>query len=162
MVNALQKIKNQLFYVFIALISVSSCAQRYQSKRYSVRRQIETGSLLQAAEYWLKTPYRYGGNNERGIDCSGLVCAIYREVYGLELPRSTRSQRHLGSSVRISHIRPGDLLFFRMKKGPVNHVGVYLGGNEFIHASSSRGVVISSLRDSYYRDRLSTARRVRR
>jgi cell wall-associated NlpC family hydrolase len=156
-------LKKQIICISAVIFLLSSCAQQHQGRRYSVRRQIEIRSLLEAAEYWLKTPYRYGGNNERGIDCSGLVCAVYREVYGIRLPRSTSSQRRLGSSVRTAYTRPGDLLFFRMKRrGPVDHVGIYLGGNDFIHASSSRGVVISSLRDPYYSGRLVTARRIRR
>ena len=160
MVNILKKNKIQLLFIIAAAVFITSCAQRYHGSRYSTARQIETRSLMQAADYWLKTPYRFGGNDERGIDCSGLVCAVYREVYGLDLPRSTRSQRRLGSSVRTPYIRPGDLLFFQMERGRVNHVGIYLGGSEFIHASSSRGVVISSLRDSYYSERLFTARRI--
>jgi len=160
MVNFLKKCTIYLLLLTAGVILITSCAGQYQGRRFSTARQIETRSLLQAAEYWLKTPYRFGGNDERGIDCSGLVCAVYREVYGLELPRSTRSQRRLGSSVRASYMRPGDLLFFQMERGRVSHVGIYLGGSDFLHASSSKGVVISSLRGSYYSNRLFTARRI--
>jgi len=113
-----------------------------------------------AAQEWLGTPYLLGGNDHSGIDCSGLACNIYRRAFNMQLPRQTRLQRKEGYSVPLSRLKPGDLLFFRFRgSGGINHVGVYLGDGQFIHASSTRGVVISSLKDRYYRRHLIVARR---
>jgi len=147
---------------FFLLIILSACSAGFRSPTRPQRRRIETDRLQQAARRWLHTPYRLGGSDSTGVDCSALVQHIYRDVYGLNLPRSTHGQRRLGFSVAFAYLRSGDLLFFRMRpSGPLDHVGVYLGQGRFVHASSSRGVVISSLNDPFYRRHFVTARRVR-
>ena len=148
--------------IFIFLLFYA-CAQRFSSRYESNPHTHQEGLLQHVAEDWVGTPYLYGGNDKAGIDCSGLAVNIFRQVYGIELPRSTKRLRRLGHSVGARYARPGDLLFFRMKKyEPLNHVGIYLGKGRFIHASSSRGVVISSLNDPFYRKNLVTARRIRK
>jgi len=147
-----------LFLFFFSL----SCSQRFHSKAPSRSRQNNQSALQTAAEQWLGTPYLFGGSTVSGIDCSALAGAIYRDVYGIKLPRSTRQLRRMGYSIGAAYVRPGDLLFFRMKANePLNHVGVYLGGGRFVHASASRGVVIDSLEEPFYRRHLVTARRLR-
>jgi len=148
-----------LCFLFFLL---SACTAGFRSPNRLQRRQAEGDRLLQVARQWLHTPYRLGGGDSNGIDCSALVQQIYREAYGLRLPRSTHGQRRLGFSVAYAYLRSGDLLFFRMHPaGPLDHVGIYLGQGRFVHASSSRGVVISSLNDSFYRRHFVIARRVR-
>jgi len=108
---------------------------------------------------WVGTPYRYGGVDERGVDCSGLVQNVLGDL-GTRVPRTTRAQRRAGRSVTPGEIRSGDLLFFRLESSTVNHVGIALGPDRFIHASSSRGVVVDRLMDEYFARRFVEARRV--
>jgi hypothetical protein len=107
---------------------------------------------------WLGTPYRFGGESRRGINCSAFTRALMREAFGLELPRNTALQVNEGTHVSQGDLRPGDLVFFR--RGGTRHVGVYLGDGEFIHASSSRGVTVSRLDEGYYQRHYWTSRRV--
>lgn len=98
-------------------------------------------------------PYRYGGASPQGFDCSGLVYYAYRQA-GYKIPRTSQQQYRDSLPVKRSHIREGDLLFFRIE-GKVSHVGVYLGGNRFIHApSSGKRVTITSLDNPYWQQRL--------
>ena len=107
---------------------------------------------------WIGTPYRYGGQSRAGMDCSGFVRTLMREALGVELTRSTSSQVEEGVSVAKEDLFPGDLVFFR-RRG-TRHVGVYLGEGEFIHASSSNGVIVSRLDEDYYERHYWTSRRV--
>lgn len=100
---------------------------------------------------WLGTPYRYGGDSKRGIDCSAFTNVIYQEVYNINLERDSRSIYKQTVVIPKSELREGDLVFFRIRRGGVSHVGVYLGENKFVHASTQRGVIISDLREDYYR-----------
>lgn len=110
-------------------------------------------ALLEACADWLGVPYAYGGNTKKGVDCSGFTCYIYNKVYGKRLHRRSRDQ--YGKDVRRkkkSHLRQGDLVFFTSPKsrGECSHVGIYLKENKFVHASSSRGVVVDRLEGSYW------------
>lgn len=108
---------------------------------------------------WLGTRYRYGGTTRRGVDCSAFMQNVYREAFGIQLPRTTASQVGVGRAVSRSELQPGDLVLFRTGRGR-RHVGVYLGGGRLAHASSSRGVVIDDLDSSYWRRTYWTSRRV--
>jgi len=102
-----------------------------------------------------------GGVDRSGIDCSGLTSQIYRKVTGIALPRTTSDQSHCGNSVSRRDLRPGDLIFFISLQGKVvNHVGIYLGDEKFVHASPAKGVVMSSLLSDYYVKRYHGARRI--
>ena len=104
--------------------------------------------LRDAAPNWIGIPYRWGGSSRRGIDCSAFVQQYVRETLGIELPRTTASQRYEGVPIEQDQLQAGDLVFFR-RRG-VRHVGVYLSEGDFIHASSSRGVTISNLDSDYW------------
>ncbi|SDJ62506.1 NlpC/P60 family protein [Microbulbifer yueqingensis] len=108
---------------------------------------------------WRGTRYQLGGLSKRGIDCSGLVYATYRDQLGVELPRTTRYQSQLGRRIRRNELRAGDLVFFKTGH-KVRHVGIYIEDGKFFHASTSRGVTISRLSDYYWRDRFWHARRL--
>ncbi len=98
-------------------------------------------------------PYRFGGSTPQGFDCSGLVYYSYHKA-GYKVPRTSLQQYQDSLPVKRSHMREGDLLFFRIE-GKVSHVGVYLGDNRFIHApSSGKRVLISSLEEPYWKQRL--------
>lgn len=106
--------------------------------------------------------YRYGGNTpESGLDCSGLVRYVFREVTGVTLPRTTREMSGLGTRIGLDELTPGDLVFFDTRQFQFSHVGIYLGDNRFIHAPSRGGEVeIARLSESYWQRRFNGARRL--
>ena len=107
-------------------------------------------AVLEESYEWLGSPYKYGGKSRSGVDCSGLVYTVYASI-GVALPRTARDMFGKGTQVRKSGLRPGDLVFFSsVKNSGISHVGIYTGSGRFIHSSSSRGVIVSSLSDSYY------------
>ncbi|NDV54281.1 NlpC/P60 family protein [Parabacteroides sp. 52] len=110
--------------------------------------------LYNAGAQWLGTPHRLGGNTRKGVDCSGLVVILYRQVYGKKLARSSADiWKQNCRKVGRGKLKEGDLVFFRTDgkrtKTP-NHVGIYLKNGSFIHTSTSRGVTVSSLSEPYY------------
>lgn len=111
-------------------------------------------ALFLEASRWVGVRYRYGGKSRSGVDCSGLVGCIYRNVYGVQLQPNSKMQyqRDLRQKVRKSHLKAGDLVFFSPKGSArsINHVGIYLKDGKFIHASTSRGVRVDPLDDSYW------------
>lgn len=122
-----------------------------------------TGALLREAQTWLGTPYRYGGNDRSGVDCSGFVLQVYNNAVELKLPRTSTQQHQYCSSLDRSQLERGDLVFFSTNgNSSVGHVGIYVGDGNFIHASSSRGVIISSLDAAYYAKNYFSAGRIDR
>ncbi|WP_298715635.1 NlpC/P60 family protein [uncultured Oceanisphaera sp.] len=121
-------------------------------------RQASVRNLHQVYQRWRGVPYRFGGVDAEGIDCSAFTRTLYQEVYGMELPRSTYEQVTLGRPVSKKELQPGDLVFFRT--GRTRHNGVYVGDGKFAHASSSVGVTISRLDNVYWRSRYWQARRL--
>ncbi|MFY8000909.1 MAG: C40 family peptidase [Candidatus Kapaibacteriota bacterium] len=115
--------------------------------------------LLESAERWLGTPYRYGSTTRQGTDCSGFVMRIYEES-GLAVPRSTKDQFLSGVPVEEQELSVGDLLFFNTNGVGVSHVGIYAGDDTVIHASSKNGVVRQSFSDTYLAKTYLGARRI--
>lgn len=96
-----------------------------------------------------------------GVDCSGLTSIIYLAVAEISLPRTSADQFRCGNWVSFNDLRPGDLVFFNsLNQRIVDHVGIYLGDTQFVHASVSKGVVVSSLRQEYYAKRLHAVKRI--
>ncbi len=136
-------------------------ALRYDSTAPNRRGSIETERLKKILDSYLGTPYRYGGMSRENVDCSGLVCLVFRELNGALMPRSAVDMVKLGSPVRFAEVKAGDLIFFRWGFfGTVDHVGICTGEGRFVHASSSYGVIESSLNDEYYRSHFVAARRL--
>ena len=109
---------------------------------------------------WLGTPHRMGGMNRRGIDCSGLVVRLYADLFDMRLPRTTRDLMRTGRPVASTELAAGDLVFFRPTT-KYRHVGIYLSRGEFVHASTTRGVMISRIDEDFWRGCYLTGRRVR-
>lgn len=107
-------------------------------------------SLYSFIQEWYGTPYRLGGTGKNGIDCSAFVQQLYEEVYRIELLRTSREQFSTTASVEKEELKEGDLVFFKIRSKSISHVGVYLADGKFVHASVSRGVVISDLSDKYW------------
>lgn len=135
-------------------------------KRYSRKLGLkldynEDKTLLETVTKWLGTPYSYGSSSKRGTDCSGFVTRIYSDVYGIDLSRSSRSMFDDVTRIRKDSIRTGDLVFFRRgPRQPIFHVGIYLKDNKFVHSATSGGVMVSSLKEPYYRNYYYAAGRV--
>ncbi len=105
--------------------------------------------VIGAARALLGTPYRYGGSTLKGLDCSAFVRRVF-SVCDIQLPRTAKEQLDMGVKIARHELEEGDLVFFRTSKG--NHVGIFIGEDQFIHASSShRKVRIDSLSDVYFR-----------
>jgi cell wall-associated NlpC family hydrolase len=118
--------------------------------------------LEQVTRELLGIRYRFGGNDPlRGVDCSGLVRAIWQRLGLPELPRTSAAMASLGEPVALEALLPGDLLFFNTRGPRYSHVGVYLGDGRFVHASSRQRMVVESRVDErYYRQRFNGARRL--
>lgn len=105
-------------------------------------------------------PYRYGGTDLTGFDCSGLVQYVFLQ-HGIGLPRVVREQFEFGAEIAEDRLRPGDLVFFVTEGRDVSHVGIAIGGGQFVHAPNERGVVrVDSLSSDYWGGRLAGARRI--
>ena len=105
-------------------------------------------------------PYRNGGNGPDGFDCSGLVQYVFAQ-HGVSMPRGVREQLQIGHDIRLAGIQKGDLIFFAIGSNGPSHVGVAIGGDEFVHAPSSRGVVrIEKFSSPYWARRIVGVRRV--
>lgn len=127
------------------------------------RQHADRTRLLQVVQGYLGIPYRWGGTTRQGMDCSALVRAIYRQTYGIELPRTSRQMCELGRRVAgRDRLRSGDLLFFRdPSAGPgVSHVGIYLGEGRFAHTRPRTGSTITAMADPFYTRSYVGARRV--
>ncbi|MDX9759913.1 MAG: NlpC/P60 family protein [Bacteroidota bacterium] len=117
-------------------------------------------AVVGEAYEWIGTPYRYAGTTKRGVDCSGLVNAVY-EKFKLDLPRRARELFRKGRAITREQLRPADLVFFANTAGPgITHVGIYVGEDRFVHSSTRAGVIVSSLDDSYYARHYAGARMI--
>jgi cell wall-associated NlpC family hydrolase len=115
--------------------------------------------LYQQVRDWKGVPYKYGGSSKKGVDCSGFVLETLRSKFQIKLPRNTYRQSRIGEPVLRDNLRAGDLVFFRLGYN-LRHVGIYLENNRFAHASTSKGVTLSNLNNSYWSKRYWKARRV--
>ncbi len=133
---------------------------RAQSAKKRRSKSTPYAALKAAVTKWLGVPYKFGGENRQGIDCSAFTRAIYRDL-DIELPRNSRRQARVGPNVERAKLQAGDLVFFDMKfRGRISHVGVYVGEGKFAHASCSKGVTRSNFSGNYYQKRFVKARRI--
>ena len=118
-----------------------------------------TNALDKQYRQWKGAPYRMGGLSKRGVDCSGFVQLTFRDRLHKKLPRTTKAQARYGKKISKGSLKPGDLVFFKTSPR-VRHVGIYMGRNRFLHASTSSGVMISKLDNVYWKKKYWQARRV--
>jgi cell wall-associated NlpC family hydrolase len=119
-----------------------------------VRRQ-----LLQQLSEWQGVPYRYGGLTKQGVDCSGFIYLTFAEEFGIRIPRTTQYQALKGKVIEQFDLLPGDLVFFLTGYNQ-RHIGIYVGKKQFIHTSSSRGVMLSRLDNPYWQSAYWHSRRI--
>ncbi|MDD3036808.1 NlpC/P60 family protein [Bacteroides sp.] len=159
----MKKLILQSILLLGVIISFSSCrtsAPRLDYKalaKASIRLGVDINLednhklYIESAE-WIGVPYRGGGDSKRGTDCSGLTYQLYRKVYRTQLPRNTEDLKKESNKVSKRNLREGDLVFFTSRNSgkKVAHVGIYLKNGKFIHASTSKGVIVSNLNEDYY------------
>ncbi len=155
-----------VFCLFMLLAACGNAPERQAGPAQSTQqtsRQVAGTDPIKAALYaqyqeWRGTPYRYGGLSKNGIDCSGFVHLTLRQRFGSDIPRTTFDQARTGRPVSHGNWQAGDLVFFRT--GPEKrHVGIYVEDGQFLHASSSEGVMLSNLSDHYWLARYWKAQR---
>lgn len=144
---ALQYKKQKLIDEYMIVSPSSYAINQKDSKKDTIRK-----NLARDAHQYLGVPYKWGGTNSSGFDCSGLVRAVY-QLNGLSLPRISRDQFNTGKFVLKSHLQAGDLVFFTTNKSKVvNHVGIYIGNGKFIHApGKGKKVTIANLENNYWK-----------
>ncbi|MEG0069857.1 C40 family peptidase [Cetobacterium sp.] len=152
------KNKKSIKYLFLlVLIFFTGCSSARISEKERVKR---TGEITRFYRVWKGTPYRLGGTTKKGVDCSAFVQRLYREKFEKQLPRTTKTMAKEGEKVKNRNDwEVGDLIFFKIGWRKTHHVGVYLGRNRFLHASTSKGVIISNI-DSYWNSHLWQVRKV--
>jgi hypothetical protein len=123
--------------------------------------EVYNKKLFLFIDEWYSAPYKYGGLDKSGIDCSGLAYTLYNIVYGKKVPRSTKDLYAGCAAVENTELKEGDLVFFKIEKPEVSHVGVYLTNNKFIHASTKKGVIINDLNEVYYKKYFYKAGRIK-
>lgn len=100
---------------------------------------------------WIGTCYKYSGETKKGIDCSGFVSEMYQNIYCINLTGGSGDIWTQVRPVEKTNLQEGDILFFKIRRGQISHVGVYLGNNYFAHASVHSGVIVSNLNEEYYK-----------
>ncbi|HSQ33314.1 MAG TPA: C40 family peptidase, partial [Peptostreptococcaceae bacterium] len=121
----------------------------------------KASAIINAAYSKMGSPYVWGAEGPNSFDCSGFTSHAFRSGAGISLPRTSAAQAGVGTSVSRSELKAGDLVFFDSDRdGDISHVGIYVGGGSFIHASSSKGVTVSSLNSSFYSSVYKGAKRV--
>ena len=121
-------------------------------------------AIRREVEKRLGVKYRRGGSSEKGVDCSGFIRLIYRNVFGIDLPYTAFNQylMPIFKTVSLTELRTGDLIFFSptAKKKKINHVGIYLSNGDFAHAIQRRGVIVSSFENRYWKSRIISTKRI--
>lgn len=116
-------------------------------------------AIIATAKKYIGVPYVWGGSTPGGFDCSGFVQYVFN-AHGISLPRVSKQQYGVGTWVSKSNLKAGDLVFFDTEGNGVSHLGIYIGNNQFIHASTSKGVIITSLSNTYWAPRYYGAKRI--
>ena len=154
-----------LVFLVTFLLIISGCSKTatitdrdLQDEQNSLFYNKISTRLLAHYYEWQGTRYREGGIDKYGIDCSGFTVITYQKIFALQLPRSTDSQENICHTVDTEKLFPGDLLFFDTGWF-TKHVGIFIHADMFIHASTSKGVTLSSLNNNYWQDALYLAKR---
>ncbi len=163
------KFRNLLVFFFLILIVLQGCSSKNSRKAYSykqdksfpikanynyqIKDSLTYNQLYKALNMqyndWKGVKYKFGGNTKKGVDCSAFVQRTFKDRLNITIPRTTALQSKFGEDVSMNNLEMGDLIFFKTGY-KTRHVGIYLEGGKFLHASTKRGVTISRLDNSYY------------
>jgi cell wall-associated NlpC family hydrolase len=143
----------------IRITQDTSTIQSSEAVREDLDSQEVERRIREEYKQWKGTKHVLGEDGPDEIDCSAFVRAVYQNAFNIDLPRTTRGQLRVGRSVARNQLRAGDLVFFRPPTSP-RHVGIFLGGKTFIHASKTKGVTISQMDPVYWGKYYWTGRRV--
>lgn len=136
----------------ISTTDPDNLAKEYFSQIMGVAVSATTSSKMYQFIYdWIGTPYRLGGDSKKGIDCSKFAAQLYDQVFNTSIGYNSRNIYSNVDKVQKGDLEPGDFVFFKIRSKNITHVGVYIGDNKFAHASTSRGVMISNLDESYWK-----------
>jgi cell wall-associated NlpC family hydrolase len=142
-----------LIVVALACLWLAGCANHPQQSSSTPENQHAIKfALYSQYDEWQGVPYRMGGLSKTGVDCSGLVYLTFRDQFNLHLPRNTQELAKAGATVKPENRRSGDLVLFRINS-KLNHIGIYLEDNRFMHTSAQKGVMISDLNHPYWQKR---------
>jgi probable lipoprotein NlpC len=142
--------KTVCFLLMITLLSACS-ARRYSPSVTQAARaadamaKLGNKDLYKFITSWTGVKYRLGGLDKNGIDCSGFALLLEKDIYGLTIPRRSADQASVVDNKSLNELKEGDLIFFSFGGGEIDHVGVYLNRNYFVHASPSRGIIVDDL-----------------
>lgn len=150
----------QLCLGVLLALSLASCGTRKYTARPDVKASkvadamanLKSRELYRFITDWTGVKYRLGGLDKSGIDCSGFAFLLERNIYGLTLPRRSRDQAEAVRKKSLGNLEEGDLVFFSFGGNEVDHVGVYLNNDFFVHASTTRGVVVDDLNLPVYQN----------
>lgn len=147
--------KIQFIFISTLILLLTSCGS---SKKAAAVAKVES-ELEKQYQTYKGVPYRYGGTDRRGFDCSGFVGKVYKDALRTQLPRSTKQIATMGKKVSKSKLKPGDLVFFRPSR-KYRHVGIYVGDNLFMHSSTSKGIIKSNLDNKYWKKKYRYSKRI--
>lgn len=161
-------VKNLSYFCLTLLLCLSFPTKAFdEADTFAVQKRIPIKSkmsghldLYRFYNEWFLTPYKLGGNSKAGIDCSAFVQRAFRAAFQTKLPRTTKQQSRMGWKISPKRLTQGDLVFFKLNK-KTRHVGIYLGGQHFMHASTSKGVIISKLDSPFWQKSFTQARRIK-
>ncbi|WP_424292668.1 C40 family peptidase [Daejeonella sp.] len=131
-------------------ISSGSLTERYAAILKVKEKELGNEKLYRFIDSWMGVPHRSGGMDKKGVDCSGFTSILEKEIYDRTVPRTARSMAGIVKRKYEDDLKEGDLVFFDFQGQKFSHVGVYLHNNKFVHASTSKGVIISDLKDPWY------------
>jgi lipoprotein Spr/probable lipoprotein NlpC len=149
----IESLKVGVFIIFI-LFMCSCGSSKIASSAPTTQEKLE----VQYQRYQ-GIPYRYGGTDSNGFDCSGFINKVYENALNYDLPRTTDGISQEGKKISKNNLKPGDLVFFKPSRKYM-HVGIYMGNNTFIHSSTSKGVIKSKLDNVFWKDKYRFSRRI--
>lgn len=131
-------------------INSGSLTERYAAILNVKEKELDNEKLYRFIDSWMGVPHRSGGMDKKGVDCSAFTSILEKEIYDRTVPRTARSMAEIVKRKYEDDLKEGDLVFFDFEGQKFSHVGVYLQNNKFVHASTSKGVIISNLKDPWY------------
>ena len=151
--------------LLVFLLSISGCGTEHPAARHSPKKieekysgilginkeNISDKKLYSFIDEWYGTPYKYGGKTKDGVDCSDFVTILMKNVYAKTVSPPCTKLFEMSVAISKNDLKEGDLVFFKIDGNKISHVGLYLQNDKFVHASTHKGVVISSLNDDYYK-----------